>query len=67
MEEVIHCFKVKLTWVFFLGSIHNQARDNPKEQRLYKKLTALNQYHHKNGVDAILSKRVHELRAKVEE
>lgn len=48
-----------------LGSISSQVRDNPKEQRLYKKLKAYNQYHKKHGVDAILSKRMHDLRLKV--
>lgn len=46
-------------------SITHQIHDNPKEQRLYKKLKAYNQYHKKHGVDAILGKRVHDLRMKV--
>lgn len=48
-------------------SIHNQIRDSPKEQRLYKKLKAYNQYHKKNGIDAILHKRAHESRLKITE
>lgn len=49
------------------GSIHNQIRDNPKEQRLYKKLKAYNQYHKKHGIEAILSRRVNECRMKITE
>lgn len=49
----------------FLGSIQNQVRDNIKEQRLYKKLKAYNMYHRKSGVEAILNKRLHDLRSKV--
>lgn len=48
-----------------LGSIQNQVRDNVKEQRLYKKLKAYNIYHRKTGVEAILNKRLHDLRSKV--
>ncbi|CAH1999792.1 unnamed protein product [Acanthoscelides obtectus] len=46
-------------------NIYNQVRDNPKEQRLYKKLKALNNYHRLHGVDAILSKRLIDLRSKL--
>nr|CAH7762241.1 unnamed protein product [Callosobruchus chinensis] len=46
-------------------NIYNQVRDNPKEQRLYKKLKALNNYHRVHGVDAILSKRLKDLRSKL--
>lgn len=48
-----------------LGSIQNQVRESVKEQRLYKKLKAYNSYHRKSGVEAILSKRLHDLRSKV--
>lgn len=46
-------------------SITNQIKDSAKEQRLYKKLKAYNQYHRKHGVEAILGKRTHDLRMKV--
>ncbi|KAG5891997.1 hypothetical protein JTB14_007745 [Gonioctena quinquepunctata] len=45
-------------------NIYNQVRDNPKEQRLYKKLKALNNYHKYHGDDAILNKRLKEMRVK---
>lgn len=51
--------------ISFSGNIYNQVRDNPKEQRLYKKLKALNNYQKCHGVDAILNKRLRDLRAKV--
>lgn len=50
---------------FFLGNIYNQVRDNPKEQRLYKKLKVLNNYQKSYGVEAILNKRLKDLRNKV--
>jgi KAT8 regulatory NSL complex subunit 2 len=46
-------------------NIYNQIRENPKEQRLYKKLKALNKYHRTHGVEAILNKRLHDSRAKI--
>ncbi|KAK9873980.1 hypothetical protein WA026_002331 [Henosepilachna vigintioctopunctata] len=48
-------------------NIFNQIRDNHKEQRLYKKLKAYNSYHKAHGVEAILSKKLYDLRAKVTE
>lgn len=51
----------------FLGSISNQVRSSPKEQRLYKKLKAYNSYHKRHSVEAILSKRIHNLRMKITE
>ncbi|CAH0550081.1 unnamed protein product [Brassicogethes aeneus] len=48
-------------------NIYNQVRDNPKEQRLYKKLKAFNKYQRHYGNEAILSKRLHELRSKITE
>lgn len=48
-------------------NISNQIRDNPKEQRLFKKLKAYNSYHKVHGIEAILSKRLKELRSKVSE
>lgn len=46
-------------------SISNQSKDNPKEQRMYRKLKDLNHYHKKVGTDAILRKRLNELRMKI--
>lgn len=46
-------------------NIYNQIRDNPKEQRLYKKLKVYNKYHKTHGVEAICNKRMHELRTKI--
>lgn len=46
-------------------SISNQPKETPKERRLYEKLKALNQYHKKNGEEAILHKKYIEKRAKV--
>lgn len=48
-----------------LGSIHDQPKETLKEQKIYNKLKALNHYHKKNGIDAIMSKKCTELRAKV--
>jgi KAT8 regulatory NSL complex subunit 2 len=57
--------RIMLLHLNFLGNIYNQIRENPKEQRLYKKLKALNKYHRTHGVEAILNKRLHDSRAKV--
>ncbi|RZC42961.1 KAT8 regulatory NSL complex subunit 2 [Asbolus verrucosus] len=54
-----------LQHVFKECNIYNQIRENPKEQRLYKKLKALNKYHKTHGVEAILNKRLHDSRAKI--
>ncbi|XP_044740441.1 KAT8 regulatory NSL complex subunit 2 isoform X2 [Chrysoperla carnea] len=48
-----------------LASIHNQVRDNPKEYKLYQKLKYLNSYQKRSGVEAILQKRVNDMRAKL--
>ncbi|KAL1497499.1 hypothetical protein ABEB36_008450 [Hypothenemus hampei] len=48
-------------------NISNQVRDNPKEQRLYKKLKEYNKYHKVFGGEAILKKRLHSLRVKISE
>lgn len=48
----------------FVGSITNQIKTNPKEQKLYKKLKAYNSYHKRHGVEAILNKRLQNLRIK---
>lgn len=46
-------------------NIYSQVRDNPKEQKLYKKLKLYNRYQKTYGTEAILNKRHHDLRAKV--
>ena len=48
-----------------LCSIHDQYKDSPKERKLYEKLKALNHYHKKYGVEAILHRKCLEKRAKV--
>ncbi|XP_053684851.1 KAT8 regulatory NSL complex subunit 2 [Sabethes cyaneus] len=48
-------------------SIHNQIKDTPKERRMYEKLKALNHYHTKHGVEAILHRKYREKRAKATE
>ncbi|GAB0099882.1 KAT8 regulatory NSL complex subunit 2 [Sergentomyia squamirostris] len=45
-------------------SIHNQTQDNPRERRLYRKLKALNQYHKRHGVEAVLHRKKLEKRSK---
>lgn len=45
-------------------SIHNQARDSVQERHLYAKLKALNKYHRRHGVEAVLHKKYYEKRAK---
>ncbi|CAG9820175.1 unnamed protein product [Phaedon cochleariae] len=46
-------------------TINSQVRDNPKEQRLYKKLKALNNYQKCHGTDGILNKKLKDLRVKI--
>ncbi|XP_055538669.1 KAT8 regulatory NSL complex subunit 2 [Wyeomyia smithii] len=48
-------------------SIHDQVKDTPKERRLYEKLKALNHYHNKHGMEAILHRKYLEKRAKATE
>lgn len=48
-------------------SIHDQVKDSPKERKLYEKLKALNHYHRKYGMDAILHRKYLEKRAKATE
>lgn len=48
-------------------SIHDQVKDSPKERKLYEKLKALNHYHRKYGVEAILHRKYLEKRAKATE
>lgn len=48
-------------------SIHDQVKDSPKERKMYEKLKALNHYHRKYGVEAILHRKYLEKRAKATE
>lgn len=48
-------------------SIHDQVKDSPKERKLYEKLKALNHYHRKYGMEAILHRKYLEKRAKATE
>lgn len=50
-----------------LCSIHDQVKDSPKERKMYEKLKALNHYHRKHGVEAILHRKYLEKRAKATE
>nr|CAD7439265.1 unnamed protein product [Timema bartmani] len=46
-----------------LSSIHNQPRETVREQKMYAKLKALNRYHRRTGVEAVLHKKALERRA----
>ncbi|XP_058806633.1 KAT8 regulatory NSL complex subunit 2 [Phymastichus coffea] len=48
-----------------LCSIHDQKKDSAKEKKTYQKLKALNSYHRRSGVEAILYKKLMERRAEV--
>ncbi|XP_034243183.1 KAT8 regulatory NSL complex subunit 2 [Thrips palmi] len=48
-----------------LCSISSQPRNSSREQKLYEKLKALNHYHRRNGVEAVLHKKALERRASV--
>ncbi|XP_012534579.1 KAT8 regulatory NSL complex subunit 2 [Monomorium pharaonis] len=50
-----------------LCSIHNQKKETAKEKKLYEKLKALNRYHRRSGVEAILYRKSLERRAQVTE
>ncbi|XP_011880542.1 PREDICTED: KAT8 regulatory NSL complex subunit 2 isoform X2 [Vollenhovia emeryi] len=50
-----------------LCSIHSQKRETAKEKKLYEKLKALNRYHRRSGVEAILYRKSLERRAQVTE
>lgn len=47
-----------------LSSIHDQARDSPKERKLYNNLKAMNHYHRRYGVEALLHRQFLEKRQK---
>ncbi|XP_063217687.1 KAT8 regulatory NSL complex subunit 2 [Bacillus rossius redtenbacheri] len=46
-----------------LSSIHNQPKETIKEQKLYAKLKALNSYHRRSGIEAVMHKKELERRA----
>ncbi|XP_017041800.1 KAT8 regulatory NSL complex subunit 2 isoform X2 [Drosophila ficusphila] len=45
-------------------SIHDQLKDTPHERKLYEQLKALNTYHRRQGVEAVLYKKLKEKRAR---
>ncbi|EDW98237.2 KAT8 regulatory NSL complex subunit 2 isoform X1 [Drosophila yakuba] len=45
-------------------SIHDQLKDTPHERKLYEQLKALNSYHRRQGVEAVLYKKLKEKRAR---
>ncbi|XP_030369977.1 KAT8 regulatory NSL complex subunit 2 isoform X2 [Scaptodrosophila lebanonensis] len=45
-------------------SIHDQLKDTPHERKLYEQLKALNSYHRRQGVEAVLYKKMKEKRAR---
>lgn len=48
-------------------SIHDQVKQSPKERKMYEKLKALNHYHRRYGIEAILHRKYLEKRAKATE
>ncbi|KAK0071882.1 hypothetical protein PV326_000707, partial [Microctonus aethiopoides] len=50
-----------------LGSIHDQSKETAREKKMYEKLKALNRYHRRSGVEAILYKKSLEKRSKMTE
>ncbi|CRK86249.1 CLUMA_CG000002, isoform A [Clunio marinus] len=50
-----------------LSSIHDQIKDSPKERKLYQNLKAMNHYHRRYGVEAILHRQYLEKRQKQNE
>lgn len=48
-----------------VGSVHDQTKNTAKEKKLYEKLKALNRYHRRSGVEAILYRKSLERRAQV--
>ncbi|XP_022210928.1 LOW QUALITY PROTEIN: KAT8 regulatory NSL complex subunit 2 [Drosophila obscura] len=45
-------------------SIHDQLKETPHERKLYEQLKALNSYHRRQGVEAVLYKKFKEKRAR---
>nr|XP_014088649.1 KAT8 regulatory NSL complex subunit 2 [Bactrocera oleae] len=50
-----------------LCSIHDQLKDSPRERKLYDQLKALNTYHRRYGVEAVLYKKFKEKRSRATE
>ncbi|XP_043526841.1 KAT8 regulatory NSL complex subunit 2 isoform X2 [Frieseomelitta varia] len=50
-----------------LCSIHDQPKETAKEKKIYEKLKALNRYHRRSGVEAILYRKSLERRAQATE
>ncbi|XP_017485793.1 PREDICTED: KAT8 regulatory NSL complex subunit 2-like isoform X1 [Rhagoletis zephyria] len=50
-----------------LCSIHDQLKDTPRERQLYDQLKALNTYHRRYGVEAVLHKKFKEKRSRATE
>ncbi|XP_053961828.1 KAT8 regulatory NSL complex subunit 2 [Anastrepha ludens] len=50
-----------------LCSIHDQPKDTPRERKLYDQLKALNTYHRRYGVEAVLYKKFKEKRSRATE
>lgn len=50
-----------------LSSIHEQVKDTPKERKLYNNLKAMNHYHRRHGVEALLHRQFLEKRQKLME
>lgn len=48
-----------------LSSIHDQVKDTPKERKLYNNLKAMNHYHRRHGVEALLHRQFLEKRQKL--
>jgi len=46
------------------GSIHDQLKETPHERKLYEQLKALNSYHRRQGMEAVLYKKLKEKRAR---
>lgn len=49
------------------SSIHDQVKDTPKERKLYNNLKAMNHYHRRHGVEALLHRKFLEKRQKLSE
>ena len=63
--HVVFCSFKLIIFLYFIGSVYNQPRETTEERKLYTKLKALNRYHKRSGVEAILHKKALERRAQV--
>lgn len=63
-RQYVHSLKVERE---SLCSIHLQSKGDPAERILYDKLKALNKFHKKTGIEAILHRKYIEKRAKITE